>query len=204
MNYQKTFYRKGIKTAIKFVAEYSPDGKLTKETYYNSDGKTIFHINEYDPQTHKRIKETHYYGDGKTKRFVIEYYSDGKLNKSTWFREDGKIINCIICWNPITAEIIKTINYHLDGKIGEEIMIMDDKKHTINCYQDNFKTLIYTTEYNPQTGNKTKQTQYNPDGTFFNEIYYNPNGSIRGAITSQHQRLVRLFLNLLNLLIVGF
>ncbi|AGL90140.1 DUF2963 domain-containing protein [Candidatus Phytoplasma australiense] len=177
MNYQKTFYRKGIKTAIKFVAEYSPDGKLTKQTQYYSDGKTIYVIQEYDPQTHKRIKETHYYGNGKTKRFVIEYYSDGKLNKSTWFREDGKTINCIICWNPVTAEIIKTINYHLDGTIGEEII--NDKKHIINYYQDDFKTLIYTNEYNLKTGKLIKNTQYNPDGTVFNEIYYNPNGSIK-------------------------
>ncbi|CAM11709.1 Conserved hypothetical protein [Candidatus Phytoplasma australiense] len=48
MNYQKTFYHKGIKTAIKFVAEYSPDGKLIKNTQYNPDG-TVFNEIYYNP-----------------------------------------------------------------------------------------------------------------------------------------------------------
>ncbi|CAM11584.1 hypothetical protein PA0249 [Candidatus Phytoplasma australiense] len=178
MNYQKTFYRKGIKTAIKFVAEYSPDGKLTKQTQYYSDGKTIYVIQEYNPTTGAKVKRTAYHhDDGRKKKFVVEYYPDGKLNKAIWFHKDGKTIHCIIEYNPKTAEIIKTINYHFDGKIGEEII--NDKKHIINYYQDDFKTLIYTNEYNLKTGKLIKNTQCNPDGTVFNEIYYNPNGSIK-------------------------
>ncbi|AGL90142.1 DUF2963 domain-containing protein [Candidatus Phytoplasma australiense] len=52
MNYQKTFYYEDGKTK-KFVVEYTPDGKRTKETKYYSDDKTIEFINEYNAKKSK-------------------------------------------------------------------------------------------------------------------------------------------------------
>ncbi|WP_373375618.1 DUF2963 domain-containing protein [Candidatus Phytoplasma solani] len=97
------------KYGYRVVVELNQNNQLIKETHFNPDGKTIWYINEYDPQTGHPIKQTEFKFDGETIDYIEEF-------------------------NPETGKIIKDIFYNPDGSIRSiEEYDEDDDDHECNC-----------------------------------------------------------------------
>lgn len=86
----KTIYQKDGITPKSYEI-YDSKGKLLKDTYYKSDGKTIDHIAEHDKNTNIMIKSTYYKSDGKTIDYINEYTPTGIIIKRTYYNPDGTV-----------------------------------------------------------------------------------------------------------------
>ncbi|WP_373403320.1 DUF2963 domain-containing protein [Candidatus Phytoplasma solani] len=63
---------------------------------YQSDGKTINFIEEFNPNTGKIVKATIFQQDGTTVDFISDFDpSTGELVKKTFYQSDGTIIDII-------------------------------------------------------------------------------------------------------------
>ncbi|WP_373402542.1 DUF2963 domain-containing protein [Candidatus Phytoplasma solani] len=123
------------KYGYRVVVELNQNNQLIKETHYHPDGKTIWYINEYDPQTGHPTKQTEFKSDGKTIDVIEEYdLQTGNLIKTTYFRLNSKTIDYIREYDPKTGKIIKDIFYNPDGSIRSiEEYDEDDDDHECNC-----------------------------------------------------------------------
>nr|WP_015060839.1 DUF2963 domain-containing protein [Periwinkle little leaf phytoplasma]AFA53692.1 copy number control protein [Periwinkle little leaf phytoplasma] len=86
----KTIYQKDGITPKSYEI-YDSKGKLLKDTYYKSDGKTIYYIAEHDKNTNIMIKATYYKSDGKTIDYINEYTPTGIQIRTTYYHPDGTV-----------------------------------------------------------------------------------------------------------------
>lgn len=170
----KSTYYKADGT-VDFVTEYSSDGKVIKDIWYNEeDGSiSIILVPEYD-STGKVIKETGYDADGNVLGWNIpEYDNAGQVMKDVYYNADGSINYWLAFEYDSTGEIVKITMYNADGneiveqKPGEGVDPGEDMSHTERVDNPNGGWVIK--EYNA-AGNEIKRTCYNEDGSY-NSIF---------------------------------
>lgn len=124
-----------------------------KETYYGDDGS--YSIYEYD-EDGNRVKSTYYLEDGTIVDYwVYEYDDNGNLAKEAYYLEDGTIVDYWVYEYDENGNRIKRTYYNTDG--------------TIDYYS------VY--EYD-ENGNRVKGTGYNADGSIIGIDEYDADGNI--------------------------
>lgn len=111
------YYEDGV--TVKRIARDQDDKDITKEIYYEADGKTEKCIIEYDKTNNRRLKQIDYPEDGKNIKIITEYDYD-KINneaKKLFVTYYGKFKK------PTTYENIqqKQIYYKKNGQIEEQV-----------------------------------------------------------------------------------
>ena len=124
------------------IEEYDGNGKMTKKTHYETDGKSIssvyeynengeeikwsryangkmssYYTYEYDEKGNK-IKETHYDREGQLEEYEIyEYDSDNTMTKITYYDPDGNVKQYSIYEK---GKSLKRTTYDADGNVISE------------------------------------------------------------------------------------
>ena len=124
------------------IEEYDGNGKMTKKTHYETDGKSIssvyeynengeeikwsryangkmssYYTYEYDEKGNK-IKETHYDREGQLEEYEIyEYDSDNTMTKITYYDPDGNVKQYSIYEK---GNSLKRTTYDADGNVISE------------------------------------------------------------------------------------
>jgi hypothetical protein len=148
--------------------------------YYKDDGKTIHHIEEFNPSNGKKIKTTYYNDDGITIKLI--YYNDNGMTfhhieefnpsngitiKLTYYKDDGITIDTIHEFNPSNGKKIKTTYYKDDGITIDTIHEFDPQNQNKIMEKQFFydgKAVEFIIEFN-QEEEPIKTTQYQRDGT---------------------------------------
>ena len=124
------------------IEEYDGNGKMTKKTHYETDGKSISSVYEYNENGEEikwsryangkmssyytyeydekgnEIKETHYDREGQLEEYKIyEYDSDSTMTKITYYDPDGNVKQYSIYEK---GKSLKCTTYDADGNVISE------------------------------------------------------------------------------------
>lgn len=126
--------------------------EASKEIYYGEDGS--YSIYEYDDSGH-RVKSTYYLEDGTLIEYwVYEYDDNGNLVKETYYFENGTLVEYWVYEYDDSGNRVKMTYYNTD--------------ETINYYS------VYEYDSN---GNRVKVTGYHADGSIISIDEYDDNGN---------------------------
>ncbi|CCP88915.1 hypothetical protein, partial sequence, partial [Candidatus Phytoplasma solani] len=142
-----------------------------KKTFYQSDGKTIDFINEYDKHSGELVNKTQHQFDGTTIKSIIKYSQyDDKLKEVEkidydYNKDNGKLIketynnDYINEYDKDTGKLVKETNYQPDRE-----------------------NLWYIHEYDKKTYKLVKKTNYRKYSFFSSDFSSKHNGTIKSII----------------------
>ena len=78
--------------SLQKIVDYANSGKVSKETYFQQDGRTISYVSEFEEETGRNLQTDFYYPDGKTVKTTYLY--DPKTSKEVkeiHYKEDATV-----------------------------------------------------------------------------------------------------------------
>lgn len=142
-----------------------------KEIYYRDDGS--YSIYEYDTNGN-RVKSTYYLEDGTVVDFwVYEYDDNGNLIKEAYYFENGTSVEYWIYEYDENGNRIQMTYYNADGTIGYySVYEYDENGNRVKATGYSADGSIISIDEYDENGNKIKTTWYNPDGTIDTDHVY--------------------------------
>ena len=163
-------------SSSKYIYEYDENGRLTKESHYDSYDKLDDWSEKVYDLAGNVIKDSYYDGDGSLERYsTFEYDKQGNLLKETFYDGDGKLSSSLKNEYGAQGNLYKAEHYNADDVICEiELYEYDssgNKSKYTKYYADG--TIPYWEEYEHDAyGNITKFTSYGSKGHFINRYEY--------------------------------
>ena len=162
---RRTYYYKSGKVGA--IIEYDENGKKTKKTNYETDGKSIRSVFEYN-ENEEEIKYIYYDDEGKVSSYqTYEYDENGNRIKTTYYDENDKVRNSYEYEYDENGNKVKKEEYDSEGQLREyEITEYDSDNEKIKetKYDSEGNVKNYTIYEKAKEGKSQKCTMYDADG----------------------------------------